>query len=53
MYDAIPFSTPERNKWNAKIIDIINEANALGVENWQLNLKISPSALDVTSYRKR
>ncbi|MDR0418452.1 MAG: DNA/RNA nuclease SfsA [Puniceicoccales bacterium] len=53
MYDAIPFSMPERNKWNAKIIDIINEANALGVENWQLNLKISPSSLDVTSYRKR
>ncbi|MDR1906864.1 MAG: DNA/RNA nuclease SfsA [Puniceicoccales bacterium] len=53
MYDAVPFSAPERNKWNAKIIDIIGEANALGVENWQINLKISPFALDVTSYKKR
>jgi sugar fermentation stimulation protein A len=53
MYDAVPFSVPERNKWNAKIIDIIGEANALGVENWQLNLKISPSALEVVSYQKR
>jgi sugar fermentation stimulation protein A len=53
MYDAIPFSTPERNKWNAKIVDIVAEANALGVENWQLNLKISPSALGVVSYKKR
>ncbi|MDR2812331.1 MAG: DNA/RNA nuclease SfsA [Puniceicoccales bacterium] len=52
MYDAIPFSTPDRDKWNAKIIDIIGEANALGVENWQLNLKISPSALDVISCKK-
>jgi sugar fermentation stimulation protein A len=51
MYDAVPFSAPERNKWNAKIVDIIGEANALGVENWQLNLKISPSALEVVSYK--
>ncbi|MDR1590763.1 MAG: DNA/RNA nuclease SfsA [Puniceicoccales bacterium] len=52
IYDAVPFSSPERNKWNAKIVDIIGEANALGVENWQFNLKISPSALGVVSYKK-
>jgi sugar fermentation stimulation protein A len=52
MYDAVPFSAPERNKWNAKIVDIVGEANAFGVENWQLNLKISPFALDVIFYKK-
>ncbi|MDR2200591.1 MAG: DNA/RNA nuclease SfsA [Puniceicoccales bacterium] len=53
MYDAVPFSPPERNKWNAKIIDTIGEANAQGVENWQLNFKISPNKLAITSCFKR
>jgi sugar fermentation stimulation protein A len=49
MYDAIPCSSPPRDKWNAKIIDTIGEATAQGVENWQLTLNISPHALSVTS----
>jgi sugar fermentation stimulation protein A len=53
MYDAVPFSPPERDQWNAKIIDIISEANARGVENWQLNFKISPNKLEVVSCFQR
>jgi sugar fermentation stimulation protein A len=48
MYDSPPFSSPPRDKWNAKIIDTIKEANACGVENWQINLKISPTSLKTT-----
>ncbi|MDR1401407.1 MAG: DNA/RNA nuclease SfsA [Puniceicoccales bacterium] len=48
MYDAPEFTTPMRDKWNAKIIDAIREANLLGVENWQINLKITPTSLRVT-----
>ncbi|MDR3317374.1 MAG: DNA/RNA nuclease SfsA [Puniceicoccales bacterium] len=50
MYDAIPFPQTTRNKWNARIIDIIGEAVANGVENWQLIFKISPNSLKVVSY---
>ncbi|MDR1435528.1 MAG: DNA/RNA nuclease SfsA [Puniceicoccales bacterium] len=49
MYDAVPFSSPQRDKWNSKIIDTIGEATAQGVENWKLNLKISPNSLTVSS----
>ncbi|MDR1433497.1 MAG: DNA/RNA nuclease SfsA [Puniceicoccales bacterium] len=49
MYDAQPFVPVARDKWNAKIIDTIAEANASGVENWQINLKITPTALCVVS----
>ncbi|MDR1413666.1 MAG: DNA/RNA nuclease SfsA [Puniceicoccales bacterium] len=48
MYDAPAFTAPVRNKWNAKIIDTIRDANQLGVENWQINLKISPTSLQIT-----
>jgi sugar fermentation stimulation protein A len=48
MYDAQLFTSPVRDRWNAKIIDTISEANACGVENWQINLKISPLSLKVT-----
>jgi hypothetical protein len=47
MYDAISFHPPERDRWNAKIIDTVNEATANGVETWQINLKISQSSLKV------
>lgn len=49
MYDAQPFVPVPRDKWNAKIIDTITAANACGVENWQINLKITPNSLKVTS----
>jgi sugar fermentation stimulation protein A len=45
MYDAVPFDPPERDKWNAKIIDTIGESTANGVETWQINLKISQHSL--------
>ncbi|MDR2435828.1 MAG: DNA/RNA nuclease SfsA [Puniceicoccales bacterium] len=48
MYDAPPLTTPARDRWNAKIIDTISEANARGVENWQINLKISPTSIKIT-----
>jgi DNA-binding sugar fermentation-stimulating protein len=52
MYDALPFSPPPRDKWNAKIMDVIGEATARGVENWQVKLKISPRSLSVISCKK-
>jgi sugar fermentation stimulation protein A len=52
MYDAVPFAPPPRDKWNAKIVDVIGEATACGVENWRLRLKISPRALGVISCEK-
>jgi sugar fermentation stimulation protein A len=47
MYEAKKFIPPPRDTWNAKIIDTIAKANARGVENWQINLKISPTSLGV------
>jgi DNA-binding sugar fermentation-stimulating protein len=52
MYDAVPFSPTIRDKWNAKIVDVIREATACGVETWQLKLKISPRSLSIISYEK-
>ncbi|MDR0595761.1 MAG: DNA/RNA nuclease SfsA [Puniceicoccales bacterium] len=52
MYDAPLFSSPARDKWNAKIIDTIKKTNMSGVENWQINLKISPTSLKVTLCKK-
>jgi sugar fermentation stimulation protein A len=48
MYDAPDLTPPVRDQWNAKIIDTIAEARACGVENWQINLKITPNSLEVT-----
>ncbi|MDR3144580.1 MAG: DNA/RNA nuclease SfsA [Puniceicoccales bacterium] len=52
MYKAIQFGAQERTKWNAKIIDTITEANRSGVENWQINLKITPTSLSVTDCKQ-
>jgi DNA-binding sugar fermentation-stimulating protein len=52
MYNAPAFLPPERSVWNAKIIDAIAEANARGVENWQINLEITPTHLRITHCRK-
>jgi sugar fermentation stimulation protein A len=53
MYDAPLFLSPVRDKWNAKIIDTIAEANEAGVENWQINLRINRHSLRVTLCRSR
>ncbi|MDR1255359.1 MAG: DNA/RNA nuclease SfsA [Puniceicoccales bacterium] len=53
MYDAPLFASPARDKWNAKIIDTIRAANLRGVENWQINLKISPTSLKITLCQAR
>jgi sugar fermentation stimulation protein A len=50
MYDATELVPPVRNRWNTKIIDTIREANDCGVENWQINLKITPNALKIVRY---
>jgi DNA-binding sugar fermentation-stimulating protein len=50
MYDAQPFTGPKRDKWNAKIMDTIAEANSCGVENWQINFKITPNSLKIVNY---
>jgi sugar fermentation stimulation protein A len=47
MYNAQPFSSPPRDRWNARIMDIIGDANARGVENWQINLTITSDHLNV------
>jgi sugar fermentation stimulation protein A len=52
MYDAPLFPSPVRDKWNAKIIDTIAEATACGVENWQINFRISPTSLEITKCAK-
>jgi DNA-binding sugar fermentation-stimulating protein len=52
MYNAQTFSPPERMDWNAKIIDTIVDACASGVENWQINLKITPNLLEVVRCTK-
>jgi sugar fermentation stimulation protein A len=52
MYDAAPFTPTPRDKWNAKIVDVIGEAVACGVELWHLKLKISPRSLAVISCEK-
>jgi sugar fermentation stimulation protein A len=52
MYDTPDFSPPARDSWNAKIMDTIAEASAMGVENWKINLKITKTSLEVTQCKR-
>ncbi|MDR3117795.1 MAG: DNA/RNA nuclease SfsA [Puniceicoccales bacterium] len=52
LYDAPPFVPPERNRWNGPTMDKIAVAGTAGVENWQLNLAISPRRLRSTQLHR-
>ena len=45
MYDAPPFVPPELTVANADIMNAANNAANLGVETWQLNLRITPDGV--------
>ncbi|MDR2341042.1 MAG: DNA/RNA nuclease SfsA [Puniceicoccales bacterium] len=50
MYDAPPFIAPPMNKWNEPIMRAAKHAQECGVENWQVNLRITPKSLKVMRY---
>lgn len=52
IYDAVPFVRPEPNGRNSKILGAAQRANDLGVETWQINLRIDASGVGVRDYFK-
>jgi sugar fermentation stimulation protein A len=41
LYDAAPFKTPQRTRYNARILDASKSATERGVRRWQINLGVS------------
>ncbi len=52
MYDAKPFKPPKTNSNNIKIKNAVDKASLSGVENWQINLKIDKSGVELIDYFK-
>ncbi|MDR1457160.1 MAG: DNA/RNA nuclease SfsA [Puniceicoccales bacterium] len=50
MYDAPPFTPPPMDKWNEPTMRAAKYAQECGVENWQINLRISPKSLRIVQY---
>jgi sugar fermentation stimulation protein A len=50
MYDAAPFVRPAQDKDNKKIIRAAQKANKSGVENWQINMKIDETGVELLKY---
>ncbi|MDR2677515.1 MAG: DNA/RNA nuclease SfsA [Puniceicoccales bacterium] len=50
MYDAPPFTPPPMDKWNEPIMRAAKHAQECGVENWQMNLHITPKSLKITRH---
>ena len=50
LYDAEPFRAPPADKYNAKIREAVKAATKKGVENWQINMKISKKGVRLVRY---
>ncbi|MDR3316786.1 MAG: DNA/RNA nuclease SfsA [Puniceicoccales bacterium] len=50
MYDAAEFNPPQQSSINSKVTEVVAWARSCGVENWQINLKITPSSLIIERY---
>jgi sugar fermentation stimulation protein A len=52
LYDAQPFKAPHEDRFNARILGAARLAEEKGVENWQINLKVDRTGVDIISYFK-
>jgi len=52
LYDAEPFRPPSRNGTNARILRAARNAEAAGVERWQVNLRIGAEGVSLIRYFK-
>lgn len=50
MYDAIPFSPPEKKITDVELTELIAYAQKIGVESWQINLNFSPVGIELRDY---
>jgi sugar fermentation stimulation protein A len=52
LYDAPPFSRPPRDRFNSRIMEAVESALAMGVESWQISMKIDQSKSSLIRYFK-
>ena len=52
LYDAKPFKAPPEDKFNSRILRATRRAEESGVENWQVNLTINKTGVDIIRYFK-
>jgi sugar fermentation stimulation protein A len=52
LYDAKSFEVPTEDRFNSRILRAARRAEESGVENWQVNLKINRTGVDIIRYFK-
>jgi sugar fermentation stimulation protein A len=52
IYNATRFEVPKKEKSNEKIVKAARKAHKLGLENWQVNLKIDEDGVSLIDYFK-